>query len=422
MRGGEYNHFLRKSQKGCPRFNRGTNFGLTFARVSNSLVLWSTLCHTARVKLTAKVKLQPTPNQHKLLLETLERANSACNQISLIAFDQKVFNKFDLQGICYHTIKQEFSLTAQIIVRCVSKVSDAYKLDNTTRRRFKPRGAIAYDARILRYTSEQEVSIWTVDGRETIPYVCSEQSLELLKQQRGQSDLVFIKGQFYLFATCEVETPEPIEPEGVLGVDLGIVNLATDSDGHKYSGAEVRSLRKRHRRQRKRLQSKGTRSAKRVLKKLSGKERRFAKNENHRIAKQIVKTAKDTGRAIAIEELKGIRDRVTVGRQQRSDLHSWAFGQLIALIIYKAALAGVRVVEINPRNTSRRCSACGFTHKNNRKTQDRFSCGQCGLRCQADHNAALNIASQGWGQLSGPHESSGRNECLTGSSSRFYRG
>jgi putative transposase len=90
-------------------------------------------------------------------------------------------------------------------------------------------------------------------------------------------------------------------------VDFGIVNIATDSDGQSYSGSQIRSVRHRHRRLRRKLQKKQTRAAKRRLKKLSGKEQRFATHTNHVIAKQIVALAKRTQRAIALEELQGIR-------------------------------------------------------------------------------------------------------------------
>ncbi len=74
-----------------------------------------------------------------------------------------------------------------------------------------------------------------------------------------------------------------------------------------------------------RLQSKGTKSAKRHLKKLSGRTARFSKDVNHCISKKHVAKAKDTLRSIALEDLQGIRDRVTVRKAQRRSLHTWNF-------------------------------------------------------------------------------------------------
>ncbi|MDT8307336.1 MAG: transposase [Anaerolineae bacterium] len=214
----------------------------------------------------------------------------------------------------------------------------------------------------------------------------------MLEGDRGEADLCFVRGEFYLFVSCAVETPEPIDVDGALGVDLGLVNVATDSDGEQYSGTHVVSLRERRHRQRKRLQAKGTKSARRVLKRLSGRETRFMTNVNHTISKQLVQKAQCTGRALALEELSGIRDRVKVRRTQRRKLHSWAFRQLGQFVQYKAALAGVPVVFIDPAYTSQTCSACGHDSRSNRPSQDTFLCVQCSFSANADVNAAVNIS------------------------------
>ncbi len=92
-------------------------------------------------------------------------------------------------------------------------------------------------------------------GRQRMRYQGGERQLELLESQRGETDLAYIGGEFYLLATCEVEEPEVKEVVSYLGVDLGIVNLATDSDGHVYAGGQVNGLRRRHAKLRGRLQS-----------------------------------------------------------------------------------------------------------------------------------------------------------------------
>ena len=205
---------------------------------------------------------------------------------------------------------------------------------------------------------------------------------------------------FFLNTTCTIEESPQVETEGVLGVDLGISNIACDSDGQMHSGTAIKHVRHRHRRLRAKLQRKGTKSAKRRLKKLSGKERRFAKWVNHNISKGIVAKAKDTHRAIALEDLKNIRTRITVRRQsaaarsQRAILHSWAFFQLRSFVVYKAQRQGMPVHLVDPRNTSRQCHACGCIDKRNRPNQHTFLCVSCGHAAHADLNAARNIASR----------------------------
>lgn len=347
------------------------------------------------MKLTAKVKLQPTDAQADGLQRTLAVANAACDHISDVAWNTRTFGKFQLQKLVYRGVRDNFALTAQVVIRCIAKVADAYKLDRQAKRTFKPTGSIAYDARILSWKLEQhEVSIWTVDGRQRIPFVCHPRALELLGGERGESDLGLIDGEFYLFTSCEVSEPTPADVTDFLGVDLGIVNIASDSDGNQYAGGKVNGLRQRHARLRQKLQSKGTKSARRLLKKRRRKESRFAKHENHRIAKELVARAKDTGRGIALEELTGIRQRVTVRKAQRRQQSSWSFNDLRQKIAYKAQLAGVIVVAVDPHNTSRTCPICGHIDKRNRPNQSTFSCVSCGHFANADTNAAENIRSR----------------------------
>ena len=344
------------------------------------------------MNLTLMIKLQPTPEQVTALLETMERFNVACDAIAEVAFRERTANKIRLQQIVYHDIRKRFNLPAQLTVRAISKVAEAYKRDKSKQPRFQPHGAIVYDQRVLSWKGLDRVSILTLQGRQIIPIIFGEYQAARLKRIRGQADLVYRDGTFYLAVVVDVPEPPADDPRDWLGVDLGIVNIATDSDGDSYSGGQVNGLRKRHAKLRKRLQSKGTKSAKRLLKKRKRKEFRFASNVNHTISKRLVAKAKGTGRGIALEKLKGIRDRITVRKAQRRVHHSWSFHQLRSFIEYKAVLAGVLVVLVDPRNTSRTCPACGHVAKANRPTQASFSCRQCGFAGPADAIAAGNIS------------------------------
>jgi IS605 OrfB family transposase len=175
---------------------------------------------------------------------------------------------------------------------------------------------------------------------------------------------------------------------------MGIVNIATTSDGENFSGAAVDATRQWHDVRKAKLQKVGTLSAKRRLRKLSGRQRRFQQDTNHKIAKKIVETAKDTRRGIAIEELGGIRERVTVRRGQRSRHANWQFFQLRAYITYKARLMGVVVQAVDPRNSSKTCSVCGHCDKANRPMREDFLCCKCGYAAPADCNAALNLSAR----------------------------
>lgn len=115
------------------------------------------------MKLIAQVRLNPTKEQAKLLKQTIEQANATCDAISELAFNSQTFGQYAIHQAYYSKIRESSSLSAQIVVRCIAKVADAYKLDKKTQRRFKPLGAIAYDDRILTWkTDKQTVNIWTV--------------------------------------------------------------------------------------------------------------------------------------------------------------------------------------------------------------------------------------------------------------------
>jgi len=174
-------------------------------------------------------------------------------------------------------------------------------------------------------------------------------------------------------------------------VDLGVKNLAVTDEGQTFSGADVEQCRQRYGSLRKVLNQCGSKSARRHLRKIRRREANFRKDKNHIISKRIVATAKDTGRAIALEDLKGINDRTTARKPERNRLKGWAFSQLRSFISYKALLAGIPIILVDPRNTSRTCSVCGHCEKANRKSRDEFLCKHCGYSAPADWNAAKNI-------------------------------
>ena len=356
------------------------------------------------MKLTINLKLRPSSEQHSYLVATLERANAACNVISETAWQTQTFGQYALHKATYYHIKVTSSLSAQMTIRCIAKVADAYKLDRNTPRTFRPHGSIAYDDRILSFKPGDHVSLWTVAGRQTIPFVCGEYQRRFLPQRQGEADLVYFRGTFYLSCTCTVEEPPETETSDLLGVDLGIVNIAMDSDGTGHSGAEVEHQRRVYAHRRRNLQRKRTPAARRKLRHLTGTQARYQRHVNHTISKILVSTAQRTGRGLALENLQGIRDRIRARRRQRARLANWSFAQLGYFVQYKARLAGVLVVFVDPWHTSQQCPHCLHTAKANRRTQAAFSCVSCGYAASADHVAALNIRSKARAAVNQPNE------------------
>jgi len=340
---------------------------------------------------TVKIKLLTTPEQSEALQQTVILFNQICNWFSQKAFAVGEFRKNQLQKLFYQECREAFpGFSSQLTIRAIDVVCQAYKLDKRVERVFRKYSAAVYDQRVLAFKLNDEASIWSVKGRFNVPIQVWNK--QLFNQNRGQADLICQNGKWFLHLAIWAED-EPIKPaQSFLGVDLGVVNIAATSDGKIFTAQAIEKKRQQYSQHRQRLQLCKSRNAKRRIRKTKKKESGFRKDVNHRIAKELVRVAKGTARGIAIENLKGIQQRTTVRKAQRNQRMSWSFFQLRQFMEYKAADAGVPVVIVDPRNTSRRCFACGHIDKRNRRSQDKFQCCACGHSDQADLNAAKNIA------------------------------
>lgn len=355
------------------------------------------------MKLTLQIKLLPSEEQFSSLKRTLIEANTACNEISKNAFTKKLYNQFKLHKEVYYTIKKSFNLSAQMIVRCISKVTDSYKIDKKVQRKFRPLGAITYDPRILSYTKDG-ISLWTVDGRlKGMKFICHNQ--KYIPYIKGEADLVLKNGKFYIFQTIEVPEEDIRNVEEFIGCDFGLTDIVVTSDEKKYSADWLNEYREKRQRIRSSVQRKGTKSAKRLLKRLSGREKTTATIQNHTISKTIVEDAKSKGRGISIEDLTGIRfTSKRRNKKFRTKLGKWNFSQLRSFIEYKSQLNGVPLIVVNPHYTSQMCNECKYIGKRTNKV---FKCTnkKCKVKTiDADVNASKVISSLG-GSVNNPESS-----------------
>ena len=345
---------------------------------------------------TLKIKIITNDFQHRALLSTMHMFNHVQNEISSLAFENKEYRKYHVQQIVYHLLKNKYKdFSSQLIIRAIDNVTNSYKTKRNEKvpNGFKKTSAVVYDERILSF-DEETISIWTTEGRlKHIPVVVHNK--ELFKYRKGQTDLKYENGNWFLLCCVEMPDEEKIQPLGCIGVDLGVKNIAVSSDKDIYSGEEIEEKRKQYSEHRRRLQKRGTRSAKRRIKTIGRKESRFRKDVNHQISKKLVEKAKGTNCALVLEELKGINNRVTVRKSQRNERMSWSFYQLRSFIEYKAKEAGVQVLLVPAPYTSQTCSKCGHCEKKNRKNQSTFICLSCGFATSADYNASVNIKTLG---------------------------
>ena len=357
------------------------------------------------MELTLQLKLLPTDDQATALRETMARFNEACNWLATQAFAEQCSNKLTLQRAYYHELRTRFGLSSQMAVRCLARVAGTYKRDKTICPTFSPYAAMPYDERYMSFRGLDTVSLLTLTGRVLVPFLIGPYHRQRFDAyEPRQCHLVRREdGQWFLLVIVKVPDGTPLPPTDFLGVDLGVVNLATTSDGTTYSGDGIEACRTRYTRYRQRLQraahsaqvnGKRPKNIRRALKRTARREAGFRKNMNHCISKALVAVAQGTERGIALENLQDIRERSRFRKPQRAKMTGWAFAQLRSFVEYKAALSGVKVVLVDPKHTSQECSVCGHIARANRQNQARFSCKSCYYTTNADYNAALNIRNR----------------------------
>lgn len=351
---------------------------------------------------TVPVKLD-VDGHAAILSETARAFNAAATWIAKVCWVEEITNGNTAHHRVYGETRRRFGLGAQLAVCARAKAMEAIK---ATRKKgdetcptFGPTGAMRYDARTYRLLPLDRVSLNTLAGRVVCRLLPGVRQRTMLLEEGwaiGGADLVQRRGVWYLHVTQHKPAPAPVEPTGYLGVDLGIVQIATDGDGQTFSGQRITRVRERRFMHRQRLQKRNTRRARARLRTLAHKEARFQRDSNHIASKALVAKAATSCKALALEDLAGIRARTqaTVRHTQRRERMSWAFYQLRQFITYKALASGIPVVYVDPRNTSRTCSACGYCDKRNRASQAHFHCLSCGHTAHADQNGAMNIAAR----------------------------
>jgi IS605 OrfB family transposase len=357
------------------------------------------------MKLIVQTQLLPDREQATKLRTVVERFNEAANHVADIAFENRTANVFELRKLCYAEIRERFGLSSQMAQLAIKTARDAYCRDKSIQPKFRKHAAIAYDQRTMSFKSLDRVSLLTLDGRVVVPFVLGSYQREKMALPKGQSDLVLRKdGKWFLIVTVDVSDAAPIPVTDFIGIDLGVVNIATDSDGGQISGEKVEKARRKYGDRRRKFQEAATkrsqrgkrpRSIRRKLARDRVKESRYKADVNHCESKRYVELAKGTGRGIAIEDLAGIREQITAkGGDARSRLSGWSFFQFRSFLGYKALIAGVPVVAVDPAYTSQDCAECGHRDRRNRKTQATFRCLKCGHTDNADRNGARNIRAR----------------------------
>jgi IS605 OrfB family transposase len=360
------------------------------------------------MKRVIKIQLETTEEQSQVLHETMYQFMKVFNMVCSVGYEQRTSNAYTLQKIMYRDCKCAFPhLVSDLHIQAIRKASETVKsvleLTKKGKKVTCPNANYCpprYNIHAFKiYWDNKIVSLSTTRGRMHLPFKMPHYANYAVGNKTATADLIYYKGKFYFYVTINLPAVEFVSNGKAIGVDLGVTRPAVSSDNHFHGDKHMKEVIKRIFRLRRALQANGSKSAKRHLRCLADREQRFRRDCDHVISSSIVKGV-EPGTTIVLENLTNIRNRVKVYHGEASRrLHSWSFLQLRTFLEYKAEGKGCRVVLIDPRKTSQRCSRCGYIYRGNRRSQSEFLCRKCGFHLNADLQASRNIRDKflvGW--------------------------
>jgi putative transposase len=333
---------------------------------------------------------------------TMKGFADACNQILEVAKRENCWNTTKLHHLVYKPVREATGLKANHVCQAIRRVIGNAKAVKQIHK-FRPT-SVSLDVRTFVYKGEtQSVGVTLMCGRVEFKLSIGGYQIALLRGQTPTSATLnkTKRGDYFINFVVDIPTQPTGKTPRVTGVDLGRRDIATTSTGESWSGKQIQNVRDRYSKVRANVQSKRTRSSRRLLRRLSGRERRFQEWLNHNISKQLVQESKRMNASLAFEDLTNIRQSLNTkprSKIERRRTNNWAFYQLRLFVGYKANIAGVRVIFVPPAYTSQTCSRCGHIHPIKGKSYRNgkvFKCGYCGFEDDADINAAKNIAALG---------------------------
>ena len=393
---------------------------------------------------TLKLRLHLNDLQVSFVMELMEKYKDACNYVSQFTFENGLITSSnELNKLLYSTIRDQFGLKSQITQSVFRTVTARYKTVEEQLKRHpfryqdeegntilipktlewlekpvffrRPQADLVRNRDYSFVRGKDMFSINTLKGRVKVTYdkpECFEQYFDG-SWSFGTGKLVELNGNWYLHIPLTKDIPEFDESSinHVVGIDRGLRFLVTsyDEKGNTMfeSGKDVMKKREIFGQVRAELQAKGTKSAKRVLKRISGRENRWMSDVNHQISKTLTEKY-GPGTLFALEDLTDVsfdeQNLSSGSKEQRHEIRSWAFYQLEQFLSYKAREKGSIVIKVPANYTSQRCPKCGRIHKENRNhVKHEYVCDRCGFRTNDDRLGAMNIQLLGTLYASGDH-------------------
>ena len=355
-----------------------------------------------------------TDKEVSAIVETGKQYARAFNMSTECLINNSSTSKRFLHNVQYGRIKEECPSLPTGLIQCARDVAvEAVKTWNVKRTRLKQKHpkkvermkrpsmkekcTMRYDVRTITLRGSQ-LTFSTCDKRVktiiTIP--------EFFRERYSSSEGWKLKGaniginrKGRVFVNLIYECPDHIIEENndgkIVGLDRGVYNIVTTSEGVHYGAKDARRVKRKYNHVRSELQEKGTRSAKRRLKAISGCEKRFVHDQNHCISKKLANT--DDVSVYVLEDLSSmnmLRLKGKSNKTMRKWISNWSYSDLELKLTYKCQKNGIKVEFVDARYTSRKCSVCKTIDKASRKG-NRYVCSHCGSRMHADVNAAINI-------------------------------
>lgn len=329
------------------------------------------------------------------LRETIQLANRATNDALRFCHANGVTNYYDAHAALYRGLRSDYpALNSSLIQGLVEAATQITKREPDHACVKKPGSSVRLNARCFTpWLDSKRVSLVTIEGRKKFDIRLPPTPSWLTSDARAKSVRLRLRGSRVEVDFCfTLPTPKITVPKNarVVGVDLGVRTPAVTSTT-RFLGTHVRQHERKFAHLRQSLQRKGTRSARRLLKRLSGRERRYMRDQNHILANLIVRDAD----VIVVEDLTNIRKRIGArkGRRFNRRFHKWNYHELSTLIGEKCEAQGKWYLRVDPRNTSKTCSQCGAI--NNVGSARQYACAACGFRLNRDLNAARNLRNMG---------------------------
>lgn len=353
---------------------------------------------------TYNIKLlgEQTFKEHWALL--LKHTVDAYNACANIIHNNKVpLTIVAVHANCYDSLRQEFPyLPAQAIIRIQKEVLRAYRSQKSNKHK---KGNVPQKHNLSMTLDKRMYSSFTCEGislvsdtpnkRKRFSFNLYQKIKDMFATSVAKDPLIYCKNNdLWLSIPFEVQGRMPCN-DTCIGVDMGVKRLFTTSEGIAFRDKNYLSKRRKIRFLKRKLQSKGTVSAKKHLRKLSKKERNISKDMCHRATNALLRSTDAS--IIVLEDLTKIKVNTSKTENgYKKTKHNNMLGQIPFylfknILTYKATLVGKQVVSVSPMYTSQ--TDCRTNKRDGKRLGCRYYCTD-GIVFDADWNASVNIAQK----------------------------